>query len=1686
MEVKLWDGGLLIHELNAISKMEAAFDEKSAPPSMAERKSKQNQTAMAQQLSSLVGSKPQPGIWPWKGYAGFRFSDSKGKDGEFDLVIITHKNILVVELKQWHGTITSLGDRWLQNGNDRGRSPVSTTRNKFFLLKNKIDRIRHQLPGKKVPRIEYRVVMSGNCDFSGISDNEKDFVLSLDDFLKLADEKRFNKTFRPHPDQQGLNNYLGVFDQLFDESNVQECDLVVDGYRAKEKIFSHPAGAYTEYEAVNDQNKSDRGLLRLWDFNKLSGNQPKTPQGRYRIISREQEVLTQIRLIEPELYKNCLRPMSNPSQDDMTRQFCERFELPTGHLRFNAFINSHVVGYSIQERLNVGKVLVSQFARMHGAKVAHRDVGDHSVWLSPSNAITLSNFVAAYYQPAGTVGEQRKELSIGAIELPEDSGSDIELATPYTRDVFALGILLWHLVKAQNIPHKADSSLLERVVGDVQHCEEWYAPVILRAIQKMPSERYADAGSLLGALNQGQPSNAEIFRFDDSTLDRFRQPALRVERVYPMEEEYVDNPLKEVYRSGSDVVKTWPGFDLGGDDLGSGPRLLAFLTTVERLQKLKLGFIPKIDEFGLAKRDEPFVVSQLIEGVHWSELTDLDQDVRFQVIERLCDQISFLHEQDIAHGDLHPDNVKVVLPAEPEDSAFIYLFDFPDLAIDSDETKNSRYSPAWEHASPYERDNFAVMRMSAELLGMEWDVGSEDDLQSLRDLINLEQESQAGFISLDRFIDAIQREREPKVQRTIISIKTSRVSEPLTILPDNGELLVTVEPDRKRSRMLTVKFSGIGGNFLCTYDPSERKFGRVLFLNKQDEIWGRDRNSAQYRIDCALELTQNGHDDCSGLNQFFAGNGDFLALVDDVQQSSIENQTREEHGAATQPGVKTTETEKQDFSQGHEEEPREASHKVRKRDIPVNRLWKTIIDTETEGLPSIEVSDEPSPTRDHSSIRIPYSSEGAVLESFDKDDEVRLVRKNDDKTSYLGYVDVRKSSGKEIVVENKAKTRSVKPDETLYLMSTQNKTSLDRRKRAVTRVLDQLSVIPDLTAYFEENSDREPVKLSEEPSDKDFELYQREDREAGKVIGLNTAQKEAFKKLITYGPVGLLQGPPGTGKTEFIAAFCHYLVSRENVSNILLVSQSHEAVNTAVERIRSHCRKLDTDLDVVRFSNSDQAVSDGLKDVYSSALVNQRKALFEAEQTHRLTSLARSLQVNPDFIEKLLIVEKRIRHPINEIERLDKDLESTELDSKMQRDMKTEREAYRSILSGALEELFSKPLPEEGGYQKLLLELHESVCNEFGARPHELRRCLSLIRVSEEMLERLESKSSNYDEFLVRSRTLVCGTCVGMGQSHLALNKTPFDWVIIDEAARSSSSELAVAMQVGKRILLVGDHRQLPPTYQDDHKLGIAREFGVAPKSDELDFIMRSDFERSFESSYGKRIGATLTMQYRMNKAIGGLVSTVFYGGRLETGDRRIPECFSRAPLPIKSEVTWLDTGVLGEKAYSKGNKSKFNEAEADEIISLLKKIESDDVFCKGLLDTVSDEKEPTIGVICMYSEQKRFLKRKFAAQNWRDDFRETVKIDTVDSYQGKENRIIILSLIRSDPERTPGFLRSDNRVNVAMSRAMERLVIVGDMRVWSGKNSHYGLGKVAAYIRDRQGEGSFNILPASKQKGGK
>ena len=154
--------------------------------------------------------------------------------------------------------------------------------------------------------------------------------------------------------------------------------------------------------------------------------------------------------------------------------------------------------------------------------------------------------------------------------------------------------------------------------------------------------------------------------------------------------------------------------------------------------------------------------------------------------------------------------------------------------------------------------------------------------------------------------------------------------------------------------------------------------------------------------------------------------------------------------------------------------------------------------------------------------------------------------------------------------------------------------------------------------------------------------------------------------------------------------------------------------------------------------------------------------------------------------------------------------------------------------------------------------------------------------------------------------------------------------------------------------------------------------------------------------------------------------------------------------------------------------------------MAVLKDIEANNEYVEQLTSLVSPG-EPAIGIICMYGAQKRLLRRKFNELAWNPEFRSLIKIDTVDSYQGKENRIIIVSITRNGKDRKPKFLKEPNRINVAMSRAMDRLLIVGSMQMWSHENASLPLGQVTSYIQNYQND-DYRIVPAKQtvQKGGR
>jgi superfamily I DNA and/or RNA helicase len=215
-----------------------------------------------------------------------------------------------------------------------------------------------------------------------------------------------------------------------------------------------------------------------------------------------------------------------------------------------------------------------------------------------------------------------------------------------------------------------------------------------------------------------------------------------------------------------------------------------------------------------------------------------------------------------------------------------------------------------------------------------------------------------------------------------------------------------------------------------------------------------------------------------------------------------------------------------------------------------------------------------------------------------------------------------------------------------------------------------------------------------------------------------------------------------------------------------------------------------------------------------------------------------------------------------------------------------------------------------------------------------------------------------------------------------------------------------------------------------------------------------------------------------MAEPIGNLVSYTFYDKKLQTNERYIPDFYRNGPAALRATVTWLDTSSESKKSYDRPEgTSLINPEEIDQIIHILKEIEQDFDFCQKLSNLVKDG-EPAIGVICMYAAQKRALRKKFNENSWSESFKSLVKIGTVDSYQGKENRIVIVSITRNSEDRKPRFLKEPNRINVAMSRSMDRLVVVGSITMWNKENEGLPLGKVALFIQERQGE-DYRILKA-------
>lgn len=301
-----------------------------------------------------------------------------------------------------------------------------------------------------------------------------------------------------------------------------------------------------------------------------------------------------------------------------------------------------------------------------------------------------------------------------------------------------------------------------------------------------------------------------------------------------------------------------------------------------------------------------------------------------------------------------------------------------------------------------------------------------------------------------------------------------------------------------------------------------------------------------------------------------------------------------------------------------------------------------------------------------------------------------------------------------------------------------------------------------------------------------------------------------------------------------------------------------------------------------------------------------------------------------------------------------------------------------------------------------------------------------LISITREWYKRL-GKLDEFDEIFAQKASIVAATCLGIASRH-ALKSMVFDWVIVDEAGRATAPELLVPIIRGKRVIVVGDHRQLPPVIDNEIKSSLEK-LGI--REEELE---KSLFEELIERA-PENAKIVLNSQFRMHPSIARLISEVFYPTECITTKRSANERKHNMPWWPRT-VAWFDTSTMPDCDEQDSNSSKKNNAEAIVVLKILELI---DKRYQGVSEKIK------VGVLSGYGAQKEILQNLIAPNN--SDKWKNIKIiiDNVDAFQGSETDISIYSVVRSNNDNNIGFLHDYRRLNVALSRGRNALIIVGN-----------------------------------------
>jgi len=296
---------------------------------------------------------------------------------------------------------------------------------------------------------------------------------------------------------------------------------------------------------------------------------------------------------------------------------------------------------------------------------------------------------------------------------------------------------------------------------------------------------------------------------------------------------------------------------------------------------------------------------------------------------------------------------------------------------------------------------------------------------------------------------------------------------------------------------------------------------------------------------------------------------------------------------------------------------------------------------------------------------------------------------------------------------------------------------------------------------------------------------------------------------------------------------------------------------------------------------------------------------------------------------------------------------------------------------------------------------------EPGARPAMRREAKDMLAEARRMEDQIVAR-------LLDAATVVCATTTGLDES--VLGRRVFEWCVLDEASQSTEPGAWAPLRFARRLALAGDHCQLPPTVISPQ--AAAEGFGVSLMERLMGLL-------------GPNSARRLGIQYRMHQDIMAFSSQEFYDGGLEAASavgrhllRELPGV--QANDLTETPVQFVDTaGASYDESVEPEGDSRLNEQEAEVVI-------------KKVLALLAAGVAPTaIAVITPYAAQARRVRERLKLPE--------VEVDTVDGFQGREKEAVVVSLVRSNRDGEIGFLSDVRRMNVALTRARRKLIVVGD-----------------------------------------